>query len=149
MTSGPIGEAGAVTDVLVGVSRRFADACRRAGQPVPDAVHVRALIDTGAGVSGFSPRVFDCLGLRPIHLTPILTPSTPADEPHICEAFETTLAIVQNGRAHALPGVTQTIKMLGWNLADGVEGLIGRDVLAHGSFMYYGRDGTFTLSVVG
>lgn len=88
LLTGPLTPGGAVIDVLVGVSRPRRALLLKHQFPVPVPVHVRAVIDTGASVSGFSPRVFGALDLTPVGQVSILTPSTPADAPHESDLYD-------------------------------------------------------------
>ncbi|MBP3954957.1 hypothetical protein J8F10_06635 [Gemmata sp. G18] len=143
--SGPIESGGAVVDVLIGVPSVRAKRLQSSGFPIPQAVHVRVLIDTGAHQSGFSPRVFQALDLRPIDRISILTPSTPPDRPHLCDVHLVALALVASGRANQFPE-THVIETDCWHPAEGIEGLIGRDILARCNFWYVGVEGTFTIA---
>lgn len=97
IVTGRITPRGAVIDVLVGVSvprRRVLD---RLGLPVPTPRHVRAMIDTGADVSGFAPRLFTALELKPIDQIALYTPSTPPNCPHLADVFDVSLSVVAGG----------------------------------------------------
>lgn len=63
--SGRIEPGGAVVDVMIGVPGVRAELLRKHAFPVPEPVFVRALIDTGASLSGFAPRVFQGLDCAP------------------------------------------------------------------------------------
>ena len=54
LLTGPLTPGGAIIDVLVGVSRPRLALLLKHQFPVPVPVHVRAVIDTGASVSGFA-----------------------------------------------------------------------------------------------
>ena len=143
--TGPIGPDGAVVDVLVGVPAVRAGLLRKAGFPVPAAVPVRALVDTGASLSGFAPRVFRELDLRPLDRISINTPSTRPDEPHPCDRYLVALAFVAGGRPHPFPEV-EVIETDCWPPEFAIEALIGRDILNWCNFWYVGIDRTFNLS---
>jgi hypothetical protein len=57
---------GLVVDASVGLSAPQAAQWVQSGQPVPAAVRVRALIDTGSDRSAAAPHVFQQLGLAPL-----------------------------------------------------------------------------------
>lgn len=143
--TGPIGPGGAVVDVLLGVDAVRATLLRRNGFAVPAPVAVRALIDTGASVSGFGPRVFRELDLRPIDTFDIYTPSTPPGSPHTTNRYRVSLALVAGGSAHPFPDF-HVIETDCWLPDEGIEALIGRDILNRCNFWYVGIDATFNLS---
>jgi hypothetical protein len=143
--SSPIGPGGAIVDVLIGVPAVRAKLLTRNSFPVPPAVHVRALVDTGASVSGFTPRVFRELDLTPFDELAILTPSTPPDAPHRCPRYPVSLSLVAEGRSCSLPEA-YVLATDCWHPGEGIEGLIGRDILDRCFFQYIGPDQRFTLS---
>lgn len=103
------------------------------------------MIDTGASVSGFAPRVFRELDLTPSDELAILTPSTLPDSPHACPLYQVSLAIVAEGRSCPFPDC-DVIATDCWHPGEGIEGLIGRDILDRCFFQYIGQDRRFTLS---
>lgn len=143
--TGPIGPEGAVIDVLVGVPTVRAELLRKNNFPVPTAVPVRALVDTGASISGFAPRVFRELDLRPLDQTSIYTPSTQPGSPHPCNQYLVALAFVAGGRHHPFPE-THVIETDCWPSEEGIEALIGRDILNWCNFWYVGIERTFNIS---
>jgi len=100
---------------------------------------------TGAGISGFSTRVFEDLELPSVGTIKILTPSTNWDSPHECDLFDVQLCLVANGLSHPFLN-SQVIASDGWHPSseEGIEGLIGRDVLKHAALYYHGPGRTFT-----
>jgi hypothetical protein len=112
--------------------------------PIPHPVHVRALIDTGADVSGFGARVFAELGLTPISKIELYTPSTPSTCPHMADVFDVSLSVVAEGRVCPFP-VSRVVAADGWQPNEGIEALIGRDILDRCFFQYRGQDRAFTL----
>ena len=55
------------------------------------------MIDTGADVSGFAPRLFTALELKPIDQIALYTPSTPPNCPHLADVFDVSLSVVAGG----------------------------------------------------
>lgn len=145
LISGRIDRHGAVVDVLVGVSGPRQRMLRRHGFPIPQPIPVRAMIDTGSFVTGFAPRVFRSLGIGSVGTLAVFTPSTSPDAPHPAEAFDVTLSVVANGAAHPFT-TARVIAADCWLPDEGVEGLVGRDLLDHCGFQYWGPERTFTLA---
>jgi hypothetical protein len=133
----------AIIDVLVGVSVKREGVLRRNKLPVPDRIPVRALIDTGSDLTGFSPWLFTTLGISPIAKTRLWTPSTPSDAPFEADEFDVQVWAVANGTPH--PFSVQAVAWEeGWG-RPGVDGLLGCDFLAYCTFQYFGGDRTFNL----
>jgi hypothetical protein len=137
--------AGAVIDVQIGIGRLRKRNLLRLDLPVPAPVTVRAQIDTGSGISGFPRRVFDQLEIGSVGTRSIYTPSTPDDQPCECDLFDVTLSLVANAISHPILE-TRVIAATGWRpeREDGVEGLIGRDVLSKVTLKYFGAEKAFS-----
>ena len=143
--SGPIRGGRAIIDVLVGISRPRRLLLQKHNFPIPAPVHVRALIDTGADISGFSPRVFRELDITPITKTQILTPSTPAHTPFETALYDVSLGLVADGASHPFPD-TRVMEADCWHPGEEFEALIGTDILGRCFFQYIGLDRRFTLA---
>jgi hypothetical protein len=139
---------GPVVNAYVGVSlARFA-ALTAEGQDPPPPILIRALIDTGASCTCVEPSVLETLKLTPKGQVPTYTPSTGAS-PQQCDQYDISLFI---------PGATAgTTPFNGPNLLviaatrdslhpQGIQGLIGRDVLEHCLLQYNGTTASFTLA---
>jgi hypothetical protein len=135
----------AIVDVLIGASRTHQVVLRKHESVVPQAVHVRALLDTGASISGFSPRVFQELGISPITKMDVLTPSTPSNKPHICDVYDVSLALVANGAVRPFPDARVMVADC-WLQNEGIEALHGMDILRSCFFQLFGPEGQFTLA---
>ena len=66
---------GPVIDVLIGLPGSLMDMLRSQGSPIPGPVAVKALIDTGASSSVIQPSIIQQLGLQPIGMVGVNTPS--------------------------------------------------------------------------
>lgn len=135
---------GALIDALIGVSAARNAALVAAQQPVPPAVTVRALIDTGASISGVDPSVLTALALQPSGNTLINTPTT-GNQPQTMSTYDVGLLVPNHPHSPfflgAFPVVqTQPITQMGY------QALIGTDVLRLCYFTFDGRTGLFTLA---
>jgi hypothetical protein len=136
---------GPVISVLVGVSVPRFSALQRAGQQPPAARPARLLIDTGASISAIDSQLIQALAVPPSGSIQIHTPSTGAT-PHTCNTFDVAIAL-------PLPG--QQIWWLATSLAvtessfsaQGIDGLIGRDILSNCVVAFNGPAGHVTLAV--
>lgn len=134
---------GPVIDVHVGVSAPRRKALEAAGLTVPAPVTCRLLIDTGASSTCVDPSILKPLNLTPSGVASIHTPSTTAGNSHTCNQYDVSLMILHPSLIRtfgALPVIESNLSH------QGIEGLLGRDVLAHCLFIYNGELGVHTLS---
>jgi hypothetical protein len=127
----------------VGVSKPREDALTKAGQPVPPPVVARLLIDTGASGTVIDPAIVNQLNLSPTGLMTIHTPSTGVT-PHQINQYDVSLVILHQILTRtffALPIGECSLK------SQGIDGLLGRDILTHCLFIYAGPDNAYILSI--
>jgi hypothetical protein len=133
---------GPLVDLLVGVSHPRAQALVRQKQPIPNPVQIRALIDTGASCSCVDAQVLSSLRLMPTGSTPIHTPPT-KDTPHSASQYDVSLTLL-HPKLHL---TFQAVPVLETHLSfQGIQALIGRDVLGNCLFVYDGEAGHFSLA---
>ncbi len=133
---------GPILDFLVGVSLPRAQALQRAGSPLPGAVQIRGIIDTGASGTCVDSSCLSALGLAPTGQIPIHTPST-SGTPYLSDQYDISLVLLHPRlqlTLHALPVIASTLT------PQGIQALIGRDVLARCLFLYDGVTGIFSLA---
>lgn len=145
IVNGKITRDGPVIDVLIGVPKSRANLLAKNGFPVPPPIALRVIIDTGSHGSGFAPWVFEKLDLTPIGKITILTPSTRVEAPHECDEFHVSLSLVADGEPRPF-GDRVVINPDCWHHREEIVGLIGRDILAHCNFFYFGKDREFKLA---
>ena len=133
---------GPLVDLLVGVSRARADALTRQKLAIPTPVQIRAVIDTGASSSCVDAGILSSLHLTPTGSTPIHTPST-GGTPHTASQYDVSLTLL-----HPKLNLTfQTVPVVETHLSfQGVQALIGRDVLLNCLFLYDGQANHFSLA---
>lgn len=140
-----IGSDGPVLNVLIGVSQAKADALTKANQPVPKAVPIRALVDTGASCTCIDPAVFTALSLTPTGSVAMFTPSTGAT-PHQADQYDISL-LIPPAVPTDFPFVIRTLQVTASDLKiQGIQALVGRDILAGCVLNYNGTMGFFTLA---
>lgn len=127
---------GPILTVLMGFSMPRVQAMQTAGQPVPPMVTGRFLIDTGASGTCVDPELIQPLGLPQIGLVGISTPSTNGAQHH-CAQYDCALYIPGAAGApghfiEALPIITTHLR------SQGIDGLLGRDVLDQCTLTYIG-----------
>jgi hypothetical protein len=139
----PISPAGPLVDLIVGVSQPRQQALIVANQPVPPAVPARFLIDTGASHTVVDPAILSQLKLMPTGVIAAHTPST-GGTPHQMNQYDVSLSIPHQS-------ITRHFQALavseGHLKVQGLDGLLGRDVLADCLFLYTGPDKVFILSI--
>jgi hypothetical protein len=139
----PFDHVGPLIDVFLVVSRPYHDALIAAGKPVPPAVCARLLIDTGATCTNIDPTVISKLGIASRGTVPVHTPSTGAT-PHMTAQYDVGLVIPlgKSGQVHCI----NALPVLASNLAcQGIQGLLGRDVLQRGIFTVNGVERIYLL----
>jgi predicted aspartyl protease len=140
----PLEPSGAIITVGFLVSSPRQAALKKAGLPVPPPVVVKCLVDTGASGTCVDPMVIQQLQIPPSGTVSIHTPSTGAT-PCICNQFDVGIGIIMdNGEVH-LPGMI--IPVIESDLkAQGIQALLGRDILEQAVLIYDGRRRLLTLA---
>jgi hypothetical protein len=83
---------GPLLDLIIGVSAPRTVALSQANRPIPAAIPIRALIDTGASGSCVDQHVLKQLGVTPTGTVSIHTPST-GGAMHSCNQFDVSLVL--------------------------------------------------------
>lgn len=89
--------------------------------------------------------MFRALDVTPVTKVSVLTPSTPPDAPHECDLYDVALSLVAGGSAHPFPD-TRVMEADCWLPGEGIEALIGMDILGRCFFQLLGPDRRFTLA---
>lgn len=141
----PILPDGALVTFLIAVSGPRQTTLIRAGEKVPEPVmgH-RGLVDTGASATVIDSKLVQNLGLMPTGSVLVHTPSTGLS-PILMNEYDVALGIAMN--KDRLQICEWTMPIIEGDLsAQGIDALIGRDVLARGLMIYHGSGGTATLA---
>jgi hypothetical protein len=141
--TGSILPGGVIIDVVIGVSEGRQKVLANVGFPVPARKTIRAVIDTGSGVSGIDPRVLQALDLKPVGDMQINTPST-SHTPHPCGEYLVSLSLLQSNQELHLP--TFSVIDAVFQPDENIQALLGRDVLDHCLFIYDGQRQAFALA---
>lgn len=126
---------GVLIDVSVGPSARIRELLWRQNKPVPPAVSGTFLIDTGSDTTMVSEQLMRTLGIRPKGTARVVTSTTNTDgEP--CNVYDVALTllphVVQPRSWRAIEALARPL------LNQGIDGLLGRDLLAHLVLTYDG-----------
>ena len=138
-----IGANGPLTTLVMGVSVPRQTAMKAAGIVAPPYVSGTFLIDTGASCTCVDPALVLPLGLVPTGSVPIMTPST-AGTPHTCNQYDVAI-FIPNGNAGGF--FLDALPVIETHLASqGIDGLIGRDILDRCTLIYNGSARTLCLA---
>ncbi|MBF0265948.1 MAG: hypothetical protein HQL46_11815 [Gammaproteobacteria bacterium] len=137
-----ISTQGALLDIFLDISQARKNTLRTAGLAYPQPIQVKALIDTGASCTCVDPSVIASLNITPTGAGAVSTPLS-GQSPHVCNKYDITVLLVHpeiQYKIGAIP-VLET-KVFG----QGIQALIGRDVLSKCLLTYNGTIGQYTIS---
>ena len=138
-----ISQQGPLLDAKIGVSATRREAMQQAGEDVPEWVCVRLLIDTGTHFTCLDPWIIERLKLSPSGTVDIHTPSTDAQHAYNCQQYDISLMIPHPNINRIFGAVCAIESHL---RHQGIDGLLGRDLLSQCLFIYNGELNTYTLS---
>jgi len=136
---------GPVITTFVSVSRISREIMLAQGKAVPNSVQVRALIDTGATFTCVDSAVVARLNLVRTGTMSVLTPTTGAI-PQLLPQYDVDLQFV-SPTSQVLPPLEDVSVLQALLSAQGIQALIGRDILARCLFVFDGPSNSFSLSV--
>lgn len=132
-------QAGPIAEVLIAPPHQLVQVLKAKGQPVPQPVKAVAMIDTGASGTVITPAIASALGIQPVGVTNMSTPSTTT--PVQSRVFNVDLTFLTN--SVNLTGIVAIEAPLG---GQHIQCLIGRDILQNAVLVYIGYINQFTLS---
>lgn len=130
--------AGPIVEVVIGPGRAFVEELSAKGQPVPAPVRAIAMIDTGASGTVISPTIVQSLGLQPVGVAQMSTPST--HQPVQASIFNINLDFPHGVTINDAAAIEAPLS------GQHIQCLVGRDILQHGVLVYVGYINQFTLS---
>ena len=140
-----LAEDGPILELSIAVGRARRYVLTRFGLPVPEPIRVRALIDTGATFSCLDVSVFNRLDISSKGTVPVLTPTTGATN-QLLNRYDVNLELFSAPNQRLF--LFEDFPVLEAPLAaQGIQGLIGRDVLSRCVFIYDGNANNFSLSL--
>jgi hypothetical protein len=86
--------------------------------------------------------VFQALDITPVTRSTVITAS---NTPHECDFYDVSLSLVANGSAHLFPD-TRVMEADCWQPDEGVEAIIGMDILFSCNFQLLGPERQFILA---
>lgn len=115
------------------------------GQVIPQPVVARLVVDTGASLTAIDCAIIQQLNLTSTGSTLIHTPSTQG-QPHAANQYDVGLTIY-GATMNDIVYTTAALPVIDGNFrAQGIDGLLGRDVLATGRLFYLGDANTYGIS---
>ena len=136
--AGPMLRFGPLLPVNIQLPTALATYLSQNGKTVPAPVSGQALIDTGASISAVDASVIQSLGVQPVGVVKVNTPSGSANQNQYPVQFVfpgTNLPSLEG--THAIGSVLKS---------QGILALIGRDVLSRFVLVYNGPGGFITLA---
>jgi predicted aspartyl protease len=126
-------------DVEVHVPDPLATLLSQQGKPIPKPVLGQALIDTGASITAVDDSTITSLGVQPIGVTMVHTPSGSAQQ----NLYPVRFVFPGSG----LPELSATQAIGSVLLPQGIVALIGRTALSSVILVYNGPVGMITLAI--
>ena len=130
---------GPTVEVQFLIPRQLEEQYRKGNKPIPAPISIKALIDTGATNCVVRQDIPSALGLQPIDIIGINTPSTKNHK-----AYRYFMRMVIPSTNITYEGLFTALPLDGQNISS----LIGRDLLAFGILLYIGNANQFTLSLL-
>ena len=127
---------GPVVDMRVWIGTPVEEVLKKSVASLPAPVPVTGMIDTGATGTVIQPEIAKKLGLQPVG---VVTISTPSSENVTCYQYIVRLIFPSNVIVEAI-AIEAPLK------GQHIQCLIGRDVLAHGILVYTGYINQLSLS---
>jgi predicted aspartyl protease len=131
--------AGPRLNVEVHVPEPLSILLSQQGKPIPKPIPGEALIDTGASITAVDDSVITSLGVQPVGVTTVHTPSGSAQQ----NQYPVRFVFPGSG----LPDLVIAQAIGSVLLPQGTIALIGREALASIILVYNGRAGMFTLAI--
>lgn len=135
---------GPTLDVGVWVSEHRRKLMGASGVAIPAPIPVRVLVDTGARSTCLDLGPLGALGLVPSGTAQIQTAST-GGTPVEAPVYDVSIVLLHKGQKFIR--LFPVVQAIGVSLAgQGIQGLVGRDILSECLFIYDGPSGTFTFA---
>ncbi|MFH1224855.1 MAG: hypothetical protein V1676_03550 [Candidatus Diapherotrites archaeon] len=129
---------GPLLDIYFSVPAELERKLKKEGKQVPESIHCKALIDTGASNCVVQANIPQALKLNPIGETTMATPSCQS-----CKCYTYLLRITIPQQQIAYECVFTSAPLQGQE----INCLIGRDILSQSHFTYIGYMNQFTFSI--
>jgi len=126
-------------DVEVHVPDALASILTQQGKPIPKPVAGKALIDTGASITAVDGSIIQSLGVQPVGVATVHTPSGSAQQ----NQYPVKFMFPGSG----LPPLIASQAIGSVLQSQGIVALIGRDSLSSVVFVYNGGAGMITLAL--
>ncbi len=134
---------GAVVELLIGVNESRREVLRRNGFPVPERIRVAAQVDTGTRFSAVDRQVLSRLDIQPVDTILVRTTST-TEAPVPFRRYAVSVAL----ETDQVELFLTSVEVLECFFApdEGIQALLGRDVLENCLLVYDGKNKSFSLA---
>ena len=139
-------DRGATVELLIGVNISKRNALHRVGHQVPKRIRIMAQIDTGSAYSAIDVQTLAQLDITPIDKTKVRTPVAGPQEAVEFDQYVVSISLDSGEDGETL---FDDVEVLGCHFADdeGIQAMLGQDVLGGSLFVYNGMCRTFCLAV--
>jgi predicted aspartyl protease len=141
--NGPLTALGAVVAVQVGVHEARREVLERNNMPVPARQRVRAQIDTGTTFTAVDAQVLRHLNVLLIDRVTVRT-SSPTGDPQVFNRY--AVSVVLEAAGFELHLAEMLVLEAAFGPQDGIQALIGQDVLKHCLYINNGPQNSFSLA---
>jgi len=131
-------KSGPIIEVLISPSRLLVQMLKDKNQPIPQNVKVLSMIDTGATSTVVRSDIIEKIGISPIGVVKINTPSSVGVE---CYQYQAAVVFPNNLAIETSDLIAAPLQ------GQHIQCLIGRDILRHGVLIYNGYAQIVTFSV--
>lgn len=131
-------QRGAIIETLIAPSSVLREVLQKENKQIPKPIPARMLIDTGASISAIKKGFAERLSLKLHDITKIATPSNGA---YRCPLYDIDILFPAHQVAIKNVGVIEATLE-----GQDIDGLIGRNILKLGLFIYTGYDNSFTIA---
>ncbi len=139
------GSSGPLLNAVITPSAPLLNALQKNKQSVPAPIPCILLIDTGASTTCLDQTILSALQINPTGQTLIHTPSSGGDG-HSCPMYDVGI-FIPGQVAGSLLHFVNPVPVVGTNFKiQGIQGLLGRDVLKNACLFYNGTTNLYTLS---
>jgi hypothetical protein len=135
----PLRLRGPIIQVEIQIPTVLGHTLQQKGKPLPQPVTGLCLVDTGASKTCVDAAIVAGLGVSPINKVQVQTPSG--------SASQYTYPVRMSFPGTPLPGIEFSSVLGSVLAAQGIIGLLGRDVLTHFVLIYNGPAGMFSLAL--
>ncbi len=139
LNPGPLRQRGPVVNVEIQIPTVLSKKLQQQGKPLAQPIKGLCLVDTGASKTCVDATAVEGLGVSPMNKVQVQTPSGSTSQ----YLYPVRMSFPDT----PLPGIEFSSVIGSVLAAQGIVGLLGRDVLSHFVLIYNGPAGMFSLAL--